>query len=155
FVFDDEGKNNRKQGRLKEVDQQVLFVAELCQRIPCSKDDSLFQAVRNVKALRRFLAHILYAWKLKTFLIQIEPLRRCDLSFGSRLPVLIDNLCLDNTEYLLRVNVSARFTLTTVTVNLVSRLLEIRYRFDGRTIVRGISTRIHDDHLVKHLVDVG
>src|SRR5690606_8710326 len=129
--------------------------AELCQCIPRSKDDSLFQAVWNVKTLRRLLAYILYTRKLKTFFIQIEPLRWRDLSFGSRLPVLIDNLGFDNTEYLFGVNVSARLTLSTVTVNLVSRLLEIRYRFDGRTIVRGISTRIHDDHLVKHLVDVG
>src|SRR5690606_1899324 len=104
--------------------------------------------------MRRFLANVFNTLNAEALVIPIVPLYGRDLPLAGRLAILVDDLGFDDVEDLFRVYITTCFALSPVGVDLECRFLKIRYGLDGWSIVSGIAPRIHNDHLVEHLIDV-
>ena len=82
------------------------------------------------------------------------PTCRIDFSLGSQLTVFIDYLGFDYIKYLFGIYITASLTLPALAIHLVCYLLEVCYRTYRITVIDREATRIHDEHLIEHFVDV-
>src|SRR5690606_916244 len=153
-ILSDNRQDESQQGCFQEVNKQVLFVADLCKRVARRKDCGLDKPVGKLEGMRWLLADVLYAMNAESFLIPVVPLDGRDLSLAGWLTVFVDHLCFDDIADLFRDHVPARFAWSPVGVYLWCRLFEGRHCLHRVTVVRRISTSVHNDHLVEHLVYV-
>ena len=77
-----------------------------------------------------------------------------DLSFAGRLTVFINDFGFDDVEDLLRVYISACFTLPAIAVDLEGGFFKIGHGLYRGAVIRGVAAGIHNDHLVKHFINV-
>ena len=87
--------------------------------------------------------------------IDLVPGLGTDPALVGLIPVLIDQLGLQDVEDLLRVHIAARRTLTGLGRHLTGDLLEIDHRLHGIAVVDRMALLVHEQEPVEHLEDVG
>ena len=131
-----------------------MLVGEFGQEIPRDKDLELLKPVWNLLHDRKLLLYVLNPADPDFLFEVLIPLSWRNFPGIRQSAVFVYHLRFDDTEYLLRVDVSAFRACALRLVGRINDIAEVKHRFNWIPVLNLKTSHIQDDEGVEHLEDI-
>src|SRR5690606_3024791 len=154
-VLHHESNKKRQYWCFKHINEQILLIGNFCENVTRHEHLQLLEPVRYFLSDRERVADVINLWKTYSLFEVLIPLSRRDFASICVSTILVDDLRLDDREYLFRINISTLGAGALILVRSMDNITEVSDSFDRVSVIDLKAPGVHDDQRVEHLEYIG